>query len=78
MANHFLPCKIYLFLSDFSSNQSHVFSLIALSAIIPAFQLGLGVHYEGQCPVDERISTYMIVAGGSGLILAGFCAGVVG
>ncbi|CAF0849412.1 unnamed protein product [Rotaria sp. Silwood1] len=39
------------------------------ASIIPIIQLGIGLHYKGQCPIDESIPTYMIVAGICGLAL---------
>ncbi|UJR25537.1 hypothetical protein I4U23_006883 [Adineta vaga] len=42
-----------------------------LAAIIPCIELGIGLYYKGQCPIDQRIPTYMIVAGICGLALVG-------
>jgi hypothetical protein len=33
--------------------------------------LSIGLYYKGGCPIDQRIATYMIVAGICGLALAG-------
>ncbi|CAF0733554.1 unnamed protein product [Adineta steineri] len=42
-----------------------------LASIIPLVELGIGLHYKGECPIDQRIPTYMIVAGVCGLVLVG-------
>jgi hypothetical protein len=42
-----------------------------LASIIPMVQLGIGLYYKGQCPIDQRIPTYMIVSGICGLALVG-------
>jgi hypothetical protein len=34
-------------------------------------QLIIGLYYKGDCPIDQRIPTYMIVSGICGLTLAG-------
>ncbi|CAF3098939.1 unnamed protein product [Rotaria socialis] len=42
-----------------------------LASIIPIIQLSIGLYFKGMCPIDQRIPTYMIVAGSCGLALAG-------
>ncbi|CAF0917962.1 unnamed protein product [Adineta ricciae] len=42
-----------------------------LASIIPIIELAIGLSYKGQCPIDQRIPTYMIVAGICGLALVG-------
>jgi len=41
------------------------------ASIIPILQLAIGLYYKDQCQIDQRIPTYMIVAGICGLALAG-------
>lgn len=48
---------------------SFFYSSVLVAAVIPALQLAFGVYYNGQCPIDQRIPTYMIVAGATGLAL---------
>ncbi|CAF3357879.1 unnamed protein product [Rotaria sp. Silwood1] len=49
------------------------FSLVSalLASIIPLIQLIIGAYYKGDCPIDQRIPTYMIVSGVCGLALTG-------
>jgi hypothetical protein len=42
-----------------------------IAAVIPIIQLAIGVSYNGRCPIDQNIATYLIVAGATGLALAG-------
>ncbi|CAF3425545.1 unnamed protein product [Rotaria socialis] len=42
-----------------------------LASTIPIIQLGIGLNYKGQCPINQQIPTYMIVAGICGLALVG-------
>ncbi|CAF0967688.1 unnamed protein product [Rotaria magnacalcarata] len=42
-----------------------------LASIVPIIQLGIGLNYKGLCPINQHISTYMIVAGICGLALVG-------
>jgi hypothetical protein len=41
-----------------------------IASIIPIIQVSIGATYNGNCPIDQRIGTYMIVAGSVGLVLA--------
>jgi hypothetical protein len=50
---------------------SFLYSSTILASIIPIIQLGIGLYYKGDCPIDQRIPTYMIVAGVCGLALVG-------
>jgi hypothetical protein len=40
-----------------------------IAAVIPAIELGVGLYYKGQCPIEQRIPTYLIIAGICGLVL---------
>ncbi|CAF2346690.1 unnamed protein product [Rotaria sp. Silwood2] len=42
-----------------------------LGSIIPLIKLIIGIYYKGDCPIDQRIPTYMVVSGACGLALTG-------
>jgi len=52
-------------------NKYHYYSSALLASIIPAIELGIGAYYNGNCPINQLIATYMIVAGSCGLLLVG-------
>ena len=45
-------------------------SSAVIASIIPLIQLIIGSYYQGECRIDQRIPTYMIISGVCGLILA--------
>ena len=53
-----------------SIDENFLFSSTLLASIIPIIKLGIGLYYKDQCPIDQRIPTYMIVAGIAGLAMA--------
>jgi len=42
---------------------------IGIMSIIPIIQLIIGIHFKGQCTINQHIPTYLFVAGICGLIL---------
>ncbi|CAF0814210.1 unnamed protein product [Rotaria sordida] len=50
---------------------TYFLSSTLIASIIPIIQLIIGLYYKGDCRIDQRIPTYMIVAGICGLALAG-------
>ncbi|CAF1295572.1 unnamed protein product [Didymodactylos carnosus] len=59
--------------STFGSNYSLISFLLHL--IIPILQLYIGIKYQGQCPIQPKIATWMIVNGAVGLVVA--CSGIL-
>jgi len=51
----------------FGSTYFLISTLIA--SIIPILQLAVGWYYNGQCPIQQKIPTYLIVSGVCGLAL---------
>jgi len=45
------------------------YSSTLILSIIPIIQVSIGATYNGDCPIDQRIPTYMIVAGSVGLVV---------
>ena len=54
-----------------TEGECSIFSSTLLASIVPIFQLGFGLYYKGECPINQHIPTYLIVAGACGLALVG-------